>query len=246
MSYLKRKKISNDWNEWFAGLVDADVSLLISSAGYISLEITTDLLDKPPLLQIKQELQGSVKRRINARAFRYRLHNKPGILKALFKLNGLCRNSVRIVQLRKICLKLNLPFIPPKPLTYENGWFAGFFDGDGTLGYSFKKGWPQLVVSVSNKKAEDCKPFQRIFGGVVRLDRGSNTHKWEIYSKEAILFFCEYLKKYPLRSHKSKRIRLIPQFFKLREIRAYSHSSQTSTYKAWCLLEKNWVYLNEV
>lgn len=113
MSYLNGQKISNDWNEWFAGLVDADGSLLISSAGYISLEITMDLLDKLPLFQIKQELQGSVKRRINARAFRYRLHNKPGSLKALFKLNDIMSKFGSNSSITKNLSKIKPPFYPP-------------------------------------------------------------------------------------------------------------------------------------
>lgn len=130
----------------------------------------------------------------------------------------------------------------PQDLSLDNGWFAGFFDGDGTISYSFKEGWPQLIISVSNKNAIDCEPFKHVFGGVVRLDRRSNTHKWEIYQKEQILAFCNYVKKYPLRSHKKKRFFLISEFFKLRQIRAYASSSNTLTYKAWKLFEQKWFY----
>lgn len=28
-----------------------------------------------------------------------------------------------------------------------NQWFAGLVDGDGTLEYSFKNGWSQLVIN---------------------------------------------------------------------------------------------------
>ncbi len=69
-----------------------------------------DIYDEHALLQIKQKLQGSVKLRSKALAFRYRLHNKEGMLKALPKLNGLCRNSKRVPQLKKLCTKLNFDF----------------------------------------------------------------------------------------------------------------------------------------
>ena len=91
------------WNEWFSGLVDGDGSLLISKKGYMSLEITMSIYDEKTLLQIKQKLKGSIKIRTNALAFRYRLHHKDGMIKALNKLNGLCRNSKRVVQLQKLC-----------------------------------------------------------------------------------------------------------------------------------------------
>lgn len=80
MTLSKFLKSSETWNQWFAGLVDADGCLLISSAGYMSLEITMSILDEPALLNIKQKLEGSVKLRSKARAFRYRLRNKKGML----------------------------------------------------------------------------------------------------------------------------------------------------------------------
>lgn len=49
------------WNQWFAGLVDADRYLLISSAGYMSFEISMSTLEEPALLQIKQKRNGFVK-----------------------------------------------------------------------------------------------------------------------------------------------------------------------------------------
>jgi hypothetical protein len=57
-------------------------------------------------------------------------------------------------------------------------------DEDGTLTHSFKNQWLQLVISVSNKKAEDCDFFRQVFGGVVRLDKRSNTYKFPIYKKK--------------------------------------------------------------
>ena len=82
------------------------------------------------------------------------------------------------------------PFQQPEPLTKKSRWFGGFFDGDGTLGYTFKNGWPQLVISVSNKFETDCYPFKQMFGGTIRLDKASNTYKWEIYSKDQLQTFA--------------------------------------------------------
>ena len=210
------------WDQWFAGLVDADGCLLINSKGYTSLEITMGIFDEHTLQQIKQKFGGSVKLRSKAQAFRYRLHNKQGMLTIIQCLNGLCYNSVRRIQLENLCLLVDVAVICPGPLTINNGWFAGFFDGDGTLSYSFKNGWPQLTISISNKKKENCKLFHQIFAGYIRLDTRLNTYKWEIYKKEQIEFFCAYLKNYPLRSYKKKRIWLISEFFKLRQVKAYS------------------------
>lgn len=239
-SFFKPTKTVKSWNEWLAGLIDADGCLLISSSGYSSLEITMSIFDKQALMQIKQKLKGSVKLRSKAQAFRYRLHSQKEMLILLSKINGLCRNPIRLFQLEKMCLKMNLVFEKTSTLTLENGWFAGFFDGDGTLGYSLKKGWPQLIVSVSNKKVENCEFFQQFFGGKIHFDKRSNTYKWNLYKKEEILFFANYLKKYPLRSYKKKRFFLIYEFFALKQLRAYSQSPETALYKAWCLFEKKW------
>ena len=51
------------WNEYLAGLIDGDGSLLISKEGYASLEITMDIHDEYALNKVKQKLGGSVKPR---------------------------------------------------------------------------------------------------------------------------------------------------------------------------------------
>jgi len=234
-------QISKDpWNDYLAGLIDGYGSLLISKTGYASLEITMDIYDEYALNKVKQKLGGSIKKRSGANAFRYRLHNKAGMAEVIERINGRIRNSKRIVQLQKLCQLHNVPYKEASPITISNYWFAGFFDADGTLSYSMKNGWPQLVVSASNKKPTDLRFYKEIFGGTIRLDSNSNTHKWEIYSKEAVLAFCDYLKNYPIHSHKKNRIFLIPQFLKLRSCRAYAQAPDSLLYKAWVDFETKW------
>lgn len=241
---MKQLIFENDqhWNEWFAGLVDGDGSLLISKKGYMSLEITMSIYDEKTLLQIKQKLKGSIKIRTNTQAFRYRLHHKDGMIKALNKLNGLCRNSKRVPQLQKLCQYANIVYKNPVPLTLNNAWFSGFFDADGTLHYSFANSWPQLEISVSNKKSIDCEMFKYFFNGNIYLDKRSNNYKWVISSKKDILFFYAYLQNYPLQSYKHKRILLIPDFFTLRQISAYNYPKETKTYKNWQIFKDNWAF----
>jgi len=231
------------WCQWFAGIVDSDGCLLLSPKGYGSLEITMSINDEYALQQIKKRLGGSIKIRSKAKAYRYRLHDKAGILQALNCLNGNIRNSVREVQLKKLCNHYAIVYLQPSELTLDSAWFSGFFDGDGTIGFSFKKGWPQLIISVSNKKAIDLGFFQSCFGGYIRLDKRSNTHKWELYKKEDLLFFYTYLKKHPAKSFKQKRVRLIPTFFKLRSLRAYAQKD-TLAYKNWVYFERQWFALS--
>lgn len=230
----------NSWNIYLAGLIDGDGCLLVSQQGFASLEITMDIYDELALNKIKQKLGGSIKLRSGARAFRYRLHNKAGMLDLINRINGNIRNSKRVPQLKKICALYNILYKEPKPLTIESSWFAGFFDADGTLGYSIKNGAPQLIVSASNKDKVDLEPFREVFGGVVRLDKRSNTWKWDIYSEEAILSFCNYLKKHPLQSHKKKRVFLVKRYYALKACRAYKQEPNTLLHKAWDKFEKDW------
>ena len=70
MKHNKHETKEAHWNQWFAGLVDADGCLLISPKGYTSLEITMSIQDKRALLQIQQKLGGSVKLRSGSKAWR--------------------------------------------------------------------------------------------------------------------------------------------------------------------------------
>lgn len=122
------------------------------------------------------------------------------MLKALSKRNGYCQSSKRLPQLEKLCFKLNIPFqTPPKPLSLNSDWslafalwakVAGFFDGDGTIHYSLKNGWPQLTISVSNKKAEDCEPFQIFFKGIIPLDKDQVLINGKSQKKQIFYFFA--------------------------------------------------------
>jgi ubiquinol-cytochrome c reductase cytochrome b subunit len=242
------------WNQWLAGLIDGDGSLLLSKDGYSSCEITMALSDEHALAQIKQKFGGSIKLRSGAKAIRYRLHHKEGMIDLIHCINGHIRHSSRYAQLAKVCSTLNIPVILAKPLTYNDGWFAGFFDADGTITYSFKNGWlrpPQLTISVSNKLKENIHGFTERFGGNIYFDKsGYGCFKWSIQSEIDIENFINYVKVVPSRSHKRQRIFLVKQFFELKKIKAYKSESSspnglaeaptTPLYKAWLNFDKKW------
>lgn len=212
---------------------------IISKAGYASLEITMDIYDLQALNQVKQKLGGSIKHRKTSLSYRYRLHNKAGILDIISRINGKICQTNRMFQLQKICALYSIPYKPPQPLNVNNAWFAGFFDADGTLGYSFKQGWPQLVISASQKSSTDLLYFQTVFGGIIRLDIRSNTWKWDIYREADLQNFYNYCQKFPLPSHKRKRMFLLPKFVRLRNAKAYK-STDPLLQKTWALFEKQW------
>lgn len=58
---------------------------------------------------------------------RYRLHHKEGLINLINDVNGVIRNPYRLVQLNKFCLKYEITIVYLQKLTYEKGWFSGFF-----------------------------------------------------------------------------------------------------------------------
>jgi ubiquinol-cytochrome c reductase cytochrome b subunit len=80
-----------------------------------------DIRDEHALHIIKNVYGGSVKLVSGAKALRYSLRHKEGFLALVNDINGEIRNSYRLIQLNKICLKYVITLIYPEKLTYENG-----------------------------------------------------------------------------------------------------------------------------
>jgi hypothetical protein len=91
------------FNEWLAGLIDGDGSLLLNKQGYASLEITMGLEDQTCLRYIQNKLGGSIKLRSGANGWRYRLYNKEKMLLLINMINGHIRHSNRLKQLHNLC-----------------------------------------------------------------------------------------------------------------------------------------------
>lgn len=147
-----KKEIGKDndrFYEWLAGVIDGDGCFLLSKKGYASLEITTQLRDKKMLYLIKQKFGGSVKLYSGDNYLRYRLHHKKGLIHLINELNGLLQNPTRILQLGRISIIYDIELKDPKPLTYYNGWFAGFFDTDGSIYLNDASG--QILITASQK-----------------------------------------------------------------------------------------------
>ena len=130
-----------------AGVIDGDGCFLLSKQGYASLEITMDIRNEHALHIVKNAYGGSIKLRSGSNSIRYRLHHKSGFLNLINDVNGLIRNSNRLVQLNKICKKYELSLIYPEKLPYDCGWLSGFFD---TAGFINSSNW-QLSILAGQK-----------------------------------------------------------------------------------------------
>lgn len=204
------------FNQWLAGLIDANGCFLLSKKGYSSLEITMDIRDERCLFFIKNKYGGSLKLRSGSNSLRYRLHHKQGLLNLLQHLNGHLRHSTRILQFNKILHHYHLPLISTLPLDYYNGWLSGFFDGDGSV--TINKNNLQLSLSIGQKTTLLLEPLKFLYGGDIYIDRSSNTFKWYVTKQEDILNLIEYFKLFPCRSFKVQRLHLIPRFYYLKSL----------------------------
>ena len=225
--------------EWLAGVIDGDGCLLVSKKGYTSLEITMGIEDLALLRYIQHMLGGSIKMRSGAKAYRYRLHNKQGMITLIQNINGHIRHSARLLQLHRVCQQLNFPLIQPVSLISTSNWFAGFFDADGTITFSMKNLRPQLSIRVVNKHLIDVEWYRTVFGGYIYFDRSQNGYyQWSVQSREDIMKMLNYFKSSHFRSHKSKRFFLIDNYFKLYDLQAYKEDS--IHHKPWLSFMEKW------
>lgn len=228
------------FKQWLSGLIDGDGCFTLSKKGYAGLEITTDLRDECMLQKVKNVYGGSIKLRSNAKALRYRLHHKEGLLKLLNNVNGHIRNPNRLVQFNNICLKYNIKLIYPAKLTYNNGWLSGFFDADGTITIN-RSNW-QLSIAASQKTSELLSPLTELYGGYIYIDNGSHkSFKWYITKKDDVLKLIEYFKIYPSKSLKNKRLYLVPTFYELKDMKAHKANNETLLAKSWNIFLKKWM-----
>ena len=170
--------------------------------------------------------------RSGAKAYRYRLHNKEGMIRLINCINGQIRHSTRLIQLHRVCQTLHIPVLEPVPLTASSAWFTGFFDADGTIGLYMKNDYPQLSIRVVNKLLQDVNWFKLSFGGNIYFDSSQNGYyQWSIQSRNDIFKFLSLFQFKYCKSKKSSRFFLIKDYFNLKDLKAYKQES--IHIKAW-------------
>jgi len=223
------------FNQWLAGLIDGDGSLLVNKAGYSSCEITVALADERMLRIIQNKLGGAIKPRSGVQAIRWRLHNRTGMIDLVNRVNGYIRHNGRLVQLNRVCTTLGLPLLSPDSLHMEHGWFSGFFDADGTIGYYLKglNDNPQLTLSVTNKLYTDVVHFLNFFDGAIYFDKSQNGYyKWSVQSELNFTKFLKYTKVCPPQSIKRNRLFLVKEYYRLVNLKAHRAPENTVLHKA--------------
>jgi len=237
--FMKTKyEKGNKFNEWLAGLIDGDGCFQLSKKGYASLEIVMELRDKHCLNIIKQKYGGSIKLRSGINHIRYRLHNKQGILNIIEGVNGLIRNPNRLLQLGKICEKYHILLKYPEALNYDNAWFSGFFDSDGSIYLNLLS--DQILITVSQKNKFLLDSLVSLYGGTIYPMVKINAFKWTVFRKNEIISLLNYFEKCPSMSAKHNRLKLIPKYLELRSLKAHKALPDTLLGKAWTSFMKKW------
>ena len=230
------------FNEWLSGIIDGDGYFSMSKKGYVNLEITLQLRDRRVLYLIKQKYGGAVKLNSGDNHLRYRLHHKAGLIKLINGVNGLIRNPVRILQLGKVCNKYGIPLIDPKPLTYYNGWFAGFFDTDGSIYLNDKSG--QIFITASQKNRFILEALVELYGGTIYPMVKQEAFKWTCFKKKEILSLTnDYFKVNPCRSEKITRLSMCNRFYELRRLHAHTALPNSDLGKVWKHFLVKWNHL---
>lgn len=227
------------FNQWLAGLIDGDGQFHTTKKGFSSFKIVMYINDKSLLYLIKHKYGGFIKEIAGSNALKYKLQNPKGLINLINDVNGLIRNPIRMLQLNRICVKYNIKLIEPQPLTYNNGWFSGLVDSDGSI-YMDEKSW-QLIISVTQKNKYLLEPLQVLYGGkICILSPKVEAFKFFIFRKKEVLNLVDvYFKNFPLKSSKASKINLIKDFYLLQH-----HSNldvnKIDKFNQWIQFKNKW------
>lgn len=244
--FLPAARVENlKFLEWLAGLIDGDGQFQTTKKGFSSLQIVMTINDKYTLYEIKHKYGGIIKEISGSKALKYKLFNPKGLIALVNDVNGLLRNPIRMLQLHKVCENYNIRFLDLKPLTYNNGWFSGLIDSDGSIYIDDKLG--QVIISVTQKNKLLLEPLQILYGGKIKITKHKEAFQYYIYRKEEILKLIDnYFQINPLKSYKSKKLKLIKEFYLLKDSRNLSikgsanQKVEIEKYNQWVLYKNKW------
>ena len=234
---ITKNNLNQEFNEWLAGLIDGDGHFILSKKGSARLYIVMDIRDKKALYDILHKFGGSIKDKSGANALRYNLSNKKGLINLINAINGNIRNPTRLLQLNKLCNKYNIQLKYPEALTYNNGWFSGFLDSDGSVYLNQASG--QVFLSATQKNIYLLEPLIKLYGG--RIDPSNSrgeAFKYIIYRKNEIYNIIDnYFSKYPLKTLKNKRLNLIKEFY---TVRIPTNNKNIAKLNQWVIFKDRW------
>ena len=232
--------------QWIAGFIDGDGNFHISKKGYVELSVVMEPRDIACLYKMKQRYGGSVKATSHARAVRFRLHHKAGILQVINDVNGLILNPVRYLQLKKVCNIYNIDVLPSVILEYNSAYLSGLFDSDGSVYYNQKS--MQVFITVSQKGRELLDKLVPVYGGVVRSsNKIASAFKWTVSKKiDNLSLIDNYFHWNNCVSAKNKKFGLVKQFYHLSAIGALKAPEDSVLGKSFSQFVDRWEATNNL
>ena len=201
------------FNEWLSGHIDGRGHFNLTKKGIARLIIIMDIRDKKALFDIKHKFGGSIHTIARANALKYQISHKKGLIALLEAVKGLIRNPSRLLQMNKLCVKYRIELLYPKPLTFNNGWLSGFIDSKGLV--YFNESNRQVFIEIRQKNKYLLDPLVDLYGGRIEIQSPkTEVFKYVIYRKNELFNLIDnYFTKYPLRTKKLNRIKLIKELY---------------------------------
>lgn len=226
--------------QWIAGVIDGDGYFGISKLGHVSLEVVMELRDEACLYKLKHRYGGSVKATSHAKALRFRLHHKAGILAVINDLNGLLYNPVRIQQFQKVCALYNVTYLTPSPLEYISAYMSGLFDSDGSINLNITS--QQVFITITQKSPELLDIIASVYGGKVYSCNAKNTaYKWTVCRKSEVLSLInDYFHWNGCVSAKNKRFGIVKEFYRLSSVGATKATIDSPSGKSLLQFKERW------
>lgn len=213
---------------------------------------------------------GSVRKRSNSERVRYRVKAKKTVIDILNRVNGKLFNPARVPQFLAACELLGVTPMLPKESAVSYYYLAGLIDSDGTITIStshsttedsqisgvqgkinrltYAKAHNQILLKVTSKYPDYVNLIQKSFGfGIIYTQKANKKKRrpnplyhWTIRSFEDFQLLYETFRKFPLKSLKMHRMRLVLIYFKYKQLKYHLKESGTVEARIWAKFAKLW------
>nr|YP_009184939.1 putative LAGLIDADG homing endonuclease [Hafniomonas laevis]ALO63083.1 putative LAGLIDADG homing endonuclease [Hafniomonas laevis] len=206
---------------------------------------------------------GSLKPRSNSQSIRYRVKAKNIIQNVLLRVNGHLRNQNRLRQFREACRLFQLESLNPSALSPTSPYIAGLIDSDGTIAMNvsattaelatvagvegriqrliYARGSHQVRLTIASVDKANIEFLVQTYklGTIYTIPPKPKSkaklmqYHWVIRKESDFLAMYQALRNFPLKSVKMHRIRLLPIYFKYKQLKYHLRNPDEVEFKLW-------------
>lgn len=214
---------------WLAGLIDGDGYLGVSKKNYTSCEITVGENKLNLLTIIKKNLGGKISKRVKAKAYRWRLHNKKSMETLVHTINGKLLLDSKKIQLQKLCKLLNIKYKNETLFSIDTYWLAGFYEAKGYFHINSTN--LQCNIALSQKNPDLLRKIQFFLGGHVYYDKSWQKYLYTASCIQSLHNWFTYLSKFPLKSRKNIDLVRFKRILLFKQRKYHLSSTENGKYK---------------